>query len=196
MGLTLHYSGSFRPDASLPQMIEEVKDIAQVNNWEYFLFETDFPAGSRDTETFDKNLYGLCVSPPESEPVWLCFLSNGKMSNPANLQFYGDAQTKEEQESLYMNFTKTQYAGAEVHKKVVHLLKHIERKYLQNFTAFDEGKYWETGDGKLLEKTFREYEELIDNFTLGLQAIRVEEGETLEDYLVKVADRVKKARGK
>ncbi len=33
MGLTLHYSGKISKDASLPGLIEEVKDIAEIYNW-------------------------------------------------------------------------------------------------------------------------------------------------------------------
>jgi hypothetical protein len=34
MGLTIHYSGSFNPNSSLSEMIEEVKDIAALYNME------------------------------------------------------------------------------------------------------------------------------------------------------------------
>lgn len=32
MGITIHYSGRFNPKASLPQMVEEVKDIVIAYN--------------------------------------------------------------------------------------------------------------------------------------------------------------------
>jgi len=44
MGLSIHYSGSFNPKASLQAMIEEVKDIAETYKWKYFVFEDEFPA--------------------------------------------------------------------------------------------------------------------------------------------------------
>ena len=39
MGLSIHYSGSFRNGASLSEMIEEVRDIVEVYEWEYSIFE-------------------------------------------------------------------------------------------------------------------------------------------------------------
>ena len=39
MGLSIHYSGSFRNGASLSEMIEEVRDIVEVYDWEYLIFE-------------------------------------------------------------------------------------------------------------------------------------------------------------
>ena len=35
MGLSIHYSGSFNNSGSLSEMIEEVKDIAEVFKWKY-----------------------------------------------------------------------------------------------------------------------------------------------------------------
>jgi len=43
MSITIHYNGRFNPEASLKNMIEEVKDIAETFNWEYHLFEQSFP---------------------------------------------------------------------------------------------------------------------------------------------------------
>lgn len=42
MGLSIHYSGSFKEDASLAEMIEEVKEIAEVYKWEYNRYETGY----------------------------------------------------------------------------------------------------------------------------------------------------------
>ena len=46
MGLSIHYSGSFNTKASLQAMIEEVKDIAEIYKWRYYVFEDQFPADS------------------------------------------------------------------------------------------------------------------------------------------------------
>jgi hypothetical protein len=102
MGLSIHYSGSFNAKASLQAMIEEVKDIAEIYKWGYHVFEDEFPADSPGETEYNQNIYGICFTPPECETVWLCFLSNGKISSPVNLEFYGNSKNKEEHEYLYM----------------------------------------------------------------------------------------------
>jgi hypothetical protein len=182
MGLSIHYSGSFNPAASLKAMIEEVKDIATIYNWKYFIFNDEFPSNSFGKAGYNNDIYGICFTPPESETVDLCFLSNGRMSSAANLKFYGNPNNKEEAGYLYMLHTKTQYAGIEIHKLIIHLLKYIDKKYLVDFTVIDEGEYWETGDEKLLEETFERYTNLINGFVSALENFTIEPGESFEAY--------------
>ena len=97
MGLSIHYSGEFEPKASLWQMIEEVKDIAEIYKWPYHVFEDGFPAGGLAKSEYDQSIYGICFTPPECETISLCFLSNGKMSSVANLKFYGNIKSNMKQ---------------------------------------------------------------------------------------------------
>jgi hypothetical protein len=182
MGLTIHYSGSFNPAASLKAMIEEVKDIAAIYNWKYFVFNDKFPENSFGKTAYNDDIYGICFTPPECETVSLCFLSNGRMSNAVNLKFYGNPKNKEEADYLYMLFTKTQYAGPEIHKLIIHLLKYLSKKYFPDFTVSDEGEYWETGDEKLLEENFKRYTALINGFVSCLQNFSMNPGESFEAY--------------
>ncbi len=96
MGLTIHYNGKFNEKASLAGMIEEVKDIAEIYNWQYTIYESQFPERSSDNDSFPKgmdshneNIYGIIFLPPECEPVFLTFLSNGRMSGTDHLIFFG-----------------------------------------------------------------------------------------------------------
>jgi hypothetical protein len=122
MGLSIYYSGTFNPDASLSSMIEEVKDIAELYKWKYKVFESEFPTNTIGNENYNQEIYGICFAPPQCEPVWICFLSNGKMSSPSHLKFFGKGENKEEKPYLYMLSTKTQYAGIEIHKLIIQLL--------------------------------------------------------------------------
>ncbi len=85
MGLSIHYSGSFKSEGSLQRMIEEVKDIVEIYKWEYSVFEHEFPVNSIGKTGYNQNIYGICFTPPRCETVSLCFLSNGKMSCASNL---------------------------------------------------------------------------------------------------------------
>lgn len=129
MGLTIHYNGKFNPAASLPEMIEEVKDIAEVNKWKYHIYETEFPKDSIGKESYNDKIYGIIVIPPNCEPVYLSFLSNGRMASEYGLQLWGSSKDKKEREYLYGLFTKTQYAGREIHKWIIHLFRYLKGKY-------------------------------------------------------------------
>lgn len=192
MGLSIHYSGSFKKDASLSSMIEEVKDISETYKWKYFIFEEEFSEDLFGKKSYNDKIYGICFSPPECEPVFFSFLSNGRMSGPPNLQFFGNSKDKEYQKYLYMLFTKTQFAGIETHKLIIHIFKYISEKYFTDFKMSDEGEYWETGDEKILENNFKKYNYLLDSFAFGLQHFPVNKGETFEAYFIRLMQKIQK----
>lgn len=187
MGLTIHYRGCFKKEASLKEMIEEVEDISKIYNWDYHIFENAFPKNSFDESTHDGKLYGICFTPPGSETVCLSFLSNGKMSGPVQLQLYGNSKNKKEQAFLYHLFVKTQFAGSEIHMLLIHLLKYLNTKYFSNFKVDDEGHYWETENKELLRDTFKQYTGLLNSFSSLLEHIPQTEGESLESFLERLA---------
>lgn len=190
MGLSIHYSGSFKNDASLSKMIEEVKDIAEVYKWRFNIYETEFSKNAPSKTDYDKNIYGISFTPTNCETISLCFLSNGRMSSAMHLKLWADSTNKTEQEYLYMISVKTQYAGAQTHMLVIHLLKHLSKKYFQNFTVNDEGQYWETGDEKLLQETFERYTDLLNSVSTALEIFPVGDGESIENYLERVLKQV------
>lgn len=186
MGLTFHYSGSFRKDASLQGLIEEVKDIAEINGWPHHVFEKQFPPDGFDKETFNNKIYGISFNPPGSEPVWLCFLSNGKLSTPELVQFYGKAENPNERKNLYLVSTKTQTAGVSTHKLIIDLLKYLDRRYLTGLKVYDEGQYWETGDEILLEEIFKRFHATLDVFGKALEINERLPNESYEDYFRRI----------
>ena len=190
MGLSIHYSGSFNKNSSLPEMIEEVKDIAEIYQWEYTIFEEQFPSKSFGEISFNQNIYGICFSPPNCETIWLCFLSNGKMSSPMHLEFFSNPRNEDERQYLYSLSTKTQYAGINIHKLIIHLLKYLSEKYFQNFTLNDEGEYWETGDEQLLQENFNRYNELMQTVSSALENIPMKTDETFEKYFERILKQI------
>ncbi len=196
MGLTIHYNGIFKKKASFYAMIEEVKDISEIYNWQYTVYENQFPAGSLEDSSYNDEIYGISFTPPNCETVSLCFLSNGRMSSPAHLKYFGNSTDDLEKNYLYMLSTKTQFAGSDLHKLIVHLLKYISKKYLKEFNVTDEGKYWETGDEKLLEETFKRYNDLLDSVGLALDNIPLEANETFEEYFTRILKLIQKPNKK
>lgn len=43
MGLTFHYNGRINKEASLTELITEVKEIAEVYDWNYRIYEEKLP---------------------------------------------------------------------------------------------------------------------------------------------------------
>lgn len=159
MGLGIHYSGRFNPDASLLKMAEEIADIVTVFEWPYHLYKKHFPNNKFDN-TYNNEIYGISFTPTDSETISLCFLSNGRMSRGARLMYFGITSENPNEEMLYTLSAKTQFAGIRIHIFIIKPLKYLSKKYFIDFTLSDEGKYWETGDEKLLAKIFSTYNSL------------------------------------
>jgi len=194
MGLSIHYSGSFKQGACLSSMIEEVKDIAEVYNWKYNISNDIFIEEALGKEDYNQNIYGINFTPPNCETVVIEFLSNGKMSSLTHLKIFGKNNEKPEQEYLYMLSVKTQFAGIEIHKLIIHLFKYLSEKYFTDFKITDEGQYWETGDEKVLGEIFTRYVDLLDNFSSALETYPMKDNEAFEDYFARLMNQIQKRR--
>ncbi len=185
MGLSFHYKGALKSPNLLKKMIEEVTDISQTNQWKFHIFEEAFPSHTFTLDSYNDSIYGICFSPPNCEVVCLTFLSNGKMC-----AFYNLEHSKVSIEELDDNYlsVKTQFAGPKIHKQLINIFDYINKKYLENFDLTDEGNYWETKNDQLLEDTFEKYTNLINGFDSLLDNIPIGENETIEAYLIRIAE--------
>ncbi len=190
MGISIHYKGRLKTEDSLPKMIEEAKDIAEIHHWNYHIFERQFPENHFGKKTFNNEMYGICFSPPECEPVQLTFLSNGEMRSPSTLE--PSDFSEEDQDLIKILFTKTHYAGPAIHKIIIHFLDYISGKYFDEFELTDEAEYWETKDEKLLYKNFHTLNKLIDAFGQGLESNTMKQDETFEQYILRIAQDIHK----
>lgn len=187
MGLSFHYSGKIADPELLPDLIEEIRDIAITFDWKYFIFDRQFPENNFGNPGYDENIYGISFTPPGCEPIPICFLSNGRMSFITNLQLWGKAEKQEEREYLYKLSVKTQYAGVEIHQLVIQIFRYLNEKYFDDFKMTDEGFYWETNDLAVLQSTFKKYTFFIDSFVLALETTPAQTGENIESYLKRLS---------
>lgn len=192
MGLSLHYNGRFGNPQLLQQMIEEVEDIASIYNWKYSILNKKFPDGSFKSKSHDNKVYGISFTPPGCETVSICFLSNGRMSCPSLLQFYGDRTDKASRQYLYMVSAKTQFAGWQVHLFIVQLFKYLAKKYFSEFNVNDEGHYWETNDEEILKQNFNRYNQLMNTVSTAFETFPVKDGETMGKYIERMMGFVNK----
>lgn len=192
MGLSIHYKGQIKDAASLPSLIEAVKDVSIVYGWEYRISESSFPKNTLENqECFDK-IYGICFTPPGCETISLTFLSNGVMVCPSRITLFGNSENETEKNYIYLTSVKTQYAGMATHAVVINLFKYLNDNHLAEFEMIDEGLYWETGDENVLRKKFKDYTALMDNFALSLETFPVEKGEDLSSYFERLMKHIKK----
>lgn len=190
MGLSIHYKGRLKNVTELQSLIDEVKDVAITNQWDYFIFENEFKNNSFSNAIDLENLYGIMITAPKSEPLSFSFLPNGRMCGVLNFNVI--QMRKSIDESLaYQLATKTQYAGIEIHKQIIHLLDYIAKKYLIDFECIDEGQYWETRDENLLKTTFEKYTHFIESFSSSIEMITKNQEEKTEDYILRIAETTK-----
>lgn len=52
MGLSFHYSGEIKDKEKLPELIEEVKTLAQSHHWKYEVYNTNFSQETDSTTSF------------------------------------------------------------------------------------------------------------------------------------------------
>lgn len=180
----------------MPNLIEEIKDITNIYQWKLSVFKEEFPVQDDEGQLVDGELYGVAFSPPNCEPVWVSFLSNGRMSTPVALKFFGEQRDEDEKKYLYHLSTKTQFAGIHTHQVIIHLLKYLKEKYLEDFVLSDEGQYWETNDKSVLEANFSRYTLLIDIVEDGLKNLPIKPGESMEDYFERMTKGLNRKGGK
>ena len=85
-------------------------------------------------------------------------------------------------------FTKTQYAGWQIHILIVRLMEHIFKKYLFDVKVMDEGDYWDTHDEALLKKNFKLNGVLISSFVTAVESFPLQDGETMEVYFLRMME--------
>lgn len=141
MGLSVHYQGSLGVAAHLPEMMDELEDIATSMSWKSHRIE-------RDAE--NPEFSGIILEPDdETESLPFLFDSNGQLRCLADLICHqSDANPRY---SFYVS-VKTQFGKIETHIWIVGLLRYLKSKYLPDLEVSDEGEFWETGDHAVLDE--------------------------------------------
>jgi hypothetical protein len=190
MGLSIHYCGKLSLVKMLPLLVEEVKDICEDFKWPTTVFENEFP-GSFERKSGHQNIYGICFSPPKSEPVSFCFLSDGTLVGISSWVIYMNDKMKDDTILSSGVSVKTQYAGSSIHKTIIHLLDYLSKKYFRDFNLIDEGQYWETRDEVLLNKNFELLTDLINSVGNMLETTPLHPQESFEKYFERILKRIR-----
>lgn len=193
MGLSFHYSGSIANPEFLPKLIEEVLDTSKIYGWKNSIYETSFPNNCLSgTGEYIDEIFGVSFTPPGCETIYICFLSNGRMSSPTHLKFYGKSKDQDESPFLYLISVKTQFSNPLIHATIIQIFKHLNNRYFSDFKFSDEGQYWETNDEEILKNNFTKYNAILDSFSLGLETLPMNANESFEDYFLRLFELIEK----
>lgn len=193
MGLSFHYSGSIAKPELLPELIDEVLDIVKIYGWKYSIYQTFFPNNFLSgVYEYSDEIFGVSITPPECETINICFLSNGKMSSPSHLKFFGKLKDQAESPFLYLISVKTQFSSPLIHATIIQMFKHLSKRYFSDFKFSDEGQYWETCDEEILKRNFAKYDAILDSFHLGLETSPMRANESFEDYFQRLFELIEK----
>lgn len=162
MGLSIHYSGTVKDAALIPQLTEEVQDVCTVLGW---------PCNPVN----DGIVKGVSATPPECETLSLVFLPNGELVSRSKLLYNIHPAT--------IISVKTQFAGMDVHMTLVKLLKHLSQRYFAFFELYDEGGYWESMDEVTLAKKIGLYNKMLDAVQAAMMKFNAVAGETREGFV-------------
>ncbi len=190
MGLSFHYKGNLKNADSLPALIIEVEDICHVLNWKYDVFNTKYPRNAFISPINNED-FGIIFTPPSCDVVSLAFDGEGKIYLPwmkdilkknkdgeikvitiqLNLDEKGSEPVISESNDdfdtgklMYQVHVKTQFAGSEIHVKVLELLRYLSAKYLENFELIDESNYYESGNIAVLDDKMNSISEFLEKF--------------------------------
>ncbi len=132
-GVTVHYEGRATDAAAIKQALVVARSEARRYGWEVKEASVENASVTRviaeKERPYRGSLTGIVIYPhPMCEPLYIQFGSD-----------------------LFMqDFVKTQFAGPDVHVKVVELLRKL-RPFFNELRVEDEGEYWDTNDRSKLE---------------------------------------------
>jgi hypothetical protein len=159
MGLCIYYSGQIREKQLLPRLIEEVEELCGIMDWPHQRISLE-------------GAEGIIFTPPGCETVYLTFNRDGQLVSLVNMACGIQPATE--------IWVKTQFAGIEVHRALIHLFRRLRDEYFAAFEMMDEAYYWETGDEETLRQRFLEYDSLMNAVCGALEGFTKREGEGSE----------------
>lgn len=145
MGLTIHYEGYLQRANAYDELIHICRAFADSEDWPTQIIDESHKSVGRiiDEEVFpyEGPMRGIRMHPhPDCEPL--------------TLEFGSDL--------FCQDYTKTQFAGPGIHRKVVTLLTNLNDLFV-DLRILDESEYWTNRDDLALEESFRRSNKAIDD---------------------------------
>jgi hypothetical protein len=139
MGVTIHFEGQLKSGNDFDSLITKAQKFARVNDMPYQSFSEPVKKLGRVKDEQDWNYEGptkgIKIQPHNNaDPLWFEFDNN----------------------NYIQEYCKTQFAGMDVHVKIISFLKEIQSHFIE-LQVTDEGEYWETSDTLLLQESLDNY---------------------------------------
>jgi len=166
LGVTIHFEGQLFNEAAFRALLETTRTFARENGWPTEPLRSKSAKLLRVRDEVDWNydgpVKGIRVFPHnDCEPIRLefdCYL-------------------------YIQEYTKTQFAGATIHLKVLDLLALIQ-PFFSTFSVNDEGEYWETRDLTVLVEHMNRTQEVIEDILredpLAAMKVKTPEGRIID----------------
>jgi hypothetical protein len=187
MGVTIHYRGRLKSADLVEPLVRELQDICDINNWSYTLLPDDF--GERIADL--PNIRGIMFHVHEEcEPLVFIFNTEGYLRSLFDLIFERRLTSK----TYSWISAKTQFAGAEMHIKVINLLLHLRKTYFKRMDIRDEGDYYPSKDKEKLQDRF----DLIQNAMATISDVMEHsdfKSETPDEFVEEVRNAISKSFG-
>ena len=143
MGVTIHFEGQLKNATAFDDLMNYITRIGTANTWLTETFENHHTKLLRVRNEEDWDYEG----PTKGITLYI-----HEDCDPIRLEFDRDLYIQE--------YVKTQFAGFQIHMKVIGLLKNL-RQFFNEFEVVDEGEYWETENKIQLVKHLRACDEAI-----------------------------------
>jgi hypothetical protein len=165
-GVTIHYEGHAKNSAAVDGALAMARVQAKLNGWT--IVDASLPSTSLTRVIADEKK-------PYVGPLKGVVIYAHEQCEPIHLQFGRDL--------FLQDFVKTQFAGAEVHVKIVGLFRKLQR-YFADLKIDDEGEYWTSRDQvKLaahLEDTRKAMEKILRSRPTARGPLRTNEGRMID----------------
>lgn len=145
MGVTIHYQLRVASVEGIPPLLDEARQFAAARGWRVHEIDrrpvNQYRFGRPIEDGYIGPASGVVIEPDEHcEPVWLEFGSD----------------------LIACAWTKTAFAGSEVHQQVVALLDALV-PHVEDLIVEDETDFWETRDPSVLSKHLQTRAELEED---------------------------------
>ena len=179
MGIKIHYKGTLNSRDQVYQLIEEVKDIAQIMGWSFAVLDEDWESQptAKLVSGKDKGIYidGECGLKgihfrvgEDADPIWLYFNAKGHLTAPFQVALEAEDNYPMDQPWIA---TKTHSGGYENHSAIIKLFRHIQDKFISNLEIKDNAGYWEGKDEEELKTKFGMAEDMLTQVDNALENI-------------------------
>ncbi len=188
MGVTIHYGGSLKSIDQLDDLVDEMVEVSDANQWKYQIIDTKKHSNLSKDDPLP-HLKGISFGPEESESIWFTFNESGQLISPM-VALFQQHQPIQTIDMDHHAFTKTQDAGPDFHIKIVNMMKYVANKYFDVWNVNDESNYYETQDREHLIECMgiidRSLAALNDAFEVHGESMSNKSEDEIKDFIGKV----------